>query len=183
VKILILYASTEGQTEKVAQHIAAAVLASGHAAVVHNIGGEHPLPSIRTFDGVIAAASVHQGYHQDAAINLVTAQSENLNAVHSAFISVSLAAAMDDGKAEAQDYVDRFLAATGWKPEMTLLLAGAVRLSGYDYFERQVMKYIVFQRGVAHDLDVDYECTDWGALDGFVAGFLKAAPKPKGAAA
>jgi menaquinone-dependent protoporphyrinogen oxidase len=183
VKILVLFSSTEGQTEKVARHIVANVQAAGHEAAAHNMGGEHRLPPVRTFDAVIAAASVHQGYHQESAVNLATAQATNLNAMHSAFISVSLAAAMPEGRAEAQSYVDRFVASTGWKPKMTLLLAGAVRLSGYDYFERQVMKYIVLQRGVAHDLDVDYECTDWGALDGFVSAFLKAAPKSEGAVA
>lgn len=184
MKILVLYASTEGQTEKVAHHIASAVQSSGHEAMLHNMGGEHRLPPVQTFDGVICAASVHQGFHQESAVNLVTAQASNLNAVHSAFVSVSLSAAMAEGRGEAQGYVDRFVADTGWKPSMTLLLAGAVRLSGYDYFERQVMKFIVLKRGVAlDDLAVDYECTDWGALDGFVAAFLKAAPKPKGAAA
>lgn len=182
MKVLILYASTEGQTRKVAEHIASDVQAAGHEAVVHDMGGEHRLPPVKTFDGVICAASVHQGYHQESAVNLITAQADSLNAMHSAFVSVSLSAAMADGRAEAQGYVDRFLSATGWKPNMTLLLAGAVRLSGYDYFERQVMKYIVLQRGVAHDLDVDYECTDWGALDGFVSAFLKAVP-PQDAAA
>ena len=177
MNILLLYASTEGQTKKVAGRVASIARAAGHEALVHDMASERTLPPIRTFDAVVCAASVHQGYHQESAIGFVSAQAAGLNEKPTAFISVSLSAAMDDGREEAQQYVDRFTEATGWKPRMTLLLGGAVRLSGYDYFERQVMKYVIMQRGVAHDLNVDYECTDWAALEAFVLSFLDAAQK------
>lgn len=180
MNVLVLYSSTEGQTRKVAERIVAQVQAAGHQAALYDMGSEHKVPSIPAFDAVICAASVHQGYHQESASSFVAAQRDLLKGKPSAFISVSLSAALEDGRAEAQGYVDRFLEATDWRPSATLLLAGAVRLSAYDYFERQVLKYIVMQRGVAHDLDVDYECTDWSALASFVDSFLGLAAR-KGA--
>jgi menaquinone-dependent protoporphyrinogen oxidase len=178
MNVLVLYSSTEGQTKKVAERVAAQVEAAGHRATVHHMGSDQKPPSIPEFDAVIAAASVHQGFHQESAINFIAAQAGNLNRKRSAFISVSLSAALAEGRAEAQDYVERFLETTGWKPARCLLLAGAVRLSSYDYFERQVMKYIIAQKGVAHDLHVDYECTDWSELTAFVDTFLGLSSKP-----
>src|SRR5690606_1371751 len=140
MNILVLYASTEGQTRKVAERAAAHAASAGHEVTVCDLGSDRKVPSIPAYDAVIAAASVHQGYHQESAVNFLAAEAEDLNRKKSAFISVSLSAAMADGMAEAQSYVDRFLETTGWKPDACLLLAGAVRLSSYDYFERQVMK-------------------------------------------
>jgi menaquinone-dependent protoporphyrinogen oxidase len=173
MNILVLYSSTEGQAKKVAERIASQVQSAGHRATVYNMGSEEKGPSIPAFDAVICAASVHQRYHQESAIGFVAAHRDQLRSKPSAFISVSLSAALEGGHVEAQGYVDRFLETTGWKPSMALLLAGAVRLSDYDYFERQVMKFIVMQKGIAHDLDVDYECTDWSALESFVGSFLR----------
>lgn len=172
MNVLVLYSSTEGQTKKIAERVAAQVVAAGQSATTYDMGSEQKPPSVAAYDAVIVAASVHQGFHQESATNFVAAQRDNLKTRQSAFISVSLSAAMADGKDEAQSYVDRFSEATGWKPNACLLAAGAVRLSSYDYFERQVMKYIIAQKGIAHDLDVDYECTDWPQLAAFVDAFL-----------
>lgn len=177
MSVLVLYSSTEGQAKKVAEQVAKHAEAAGHAVAIYNMGSDAKVPRIASFDVVIAAASVHQGHHQDSALTFIAAQAGELNLKKSAFISVSLSAAMADGKAEAQAYVDRFLDATGWKPHMCLLAAGAIRLSSYDYFERQVMKYIVMQKGVARDMDVDYECTDWPELEAFVETVLDAGTK------
>jgi menaquinone-dependent protoporphyrinogen oxidase len=134
MNVLVLFSSTEGQTRKVAEHVALQAKSAGHGAVVYDMGSDRSIPSIDAFDTVVCAASVHQGYHQESAIDFVAAQAKALNAKKSAFISVSLSAAMEDGRAEAQAYVDRFLEATGWKPAECLLLGGAIRLSSYDYF-------------------------------------------------
>jgi menaquinone-dependent protoporphyrinogen oxidase len=181
MNVLVLYSSTEGQTRKVAEWIASHVEAAGHQAALADMGAEGRGPSVPAFDTVIVAASVHQGYHQESAASFVTAHLAELEQKPSAFISLSLSAAMDGGQAEAQGYIDRFLETTGWRPRASLALAGAIRLSAYDYFERQVMKYIVMQKGVAHDLNVDYECTDWLALEKFVDSFLGLAARKGGA--
>lgn len=178
MNVLVLYSSTEGQTKKIAERVAAEIGAAGHSADTYDMGSEQKPPSVAAYDAVIVAASVHQGFHQESATNFVTAHKDRLNSKKSAFISVSLSAAMADGHAEAQSYVDKFVETTGWKPDATLLLAGAVRLSSYDYFERQVMKYIITRKGIAHDLNVDYECTDWSELAAFVAAFLGVEKKP-----
>jgi menaquinone-dependent protoporphyrinogen oxidase len=177
MNVLVLYSSTEGQTKKVAERAAAKIRAAGHAAETYDMGSEQKAPAISPYDAVIVAASVHQGFHQESATNFVAAQVGILKTKRTAFISVSLSAAMPDGEAEAQSYVDRFVEVTGWRPGACLLLAGAVRLSSYDYFERQVMKYMIAQKGIAHDLDVDYECTDWSELEAFVGSFLTLEPR------
>jgi menaquinone-dependent protoporphyrinogen oxidase len=82
---------------------------------------------------------------------------------------------LEGARAEAQKYVDRFVSMTGWRPRMTLLLGGALRFTEYDYFQEQIVKFIVMKRGGAASTARDREFTDWQALAEFVAGFLEAA--------
>jgi menaquinone-dependent protoporphyrinogen oxidase len=58
---------------------------------------------------------------------------------------------------------------------MTLLLGGALRFTEYDYFQEQVVKFIVLKRGEAAGTDRDREFTDWNVLASFVDSFLEAA--------
>jgi menaquinone-dependent protoporphyrinogen oxidase len=58
---------------------------------------------------------------------------------------------------------------------MTLLVGGAVRFAEYDYFQQQIVKFIVMKRGKAPSNVPDSEFTDWQALADFIDEFLKAA--------
>jgi menaquinone-dependent protoporphyrinogen oxidase len=127
---------------------------------------------LESFHAFIIAASVHQQQHQEAIEAFVAAHRKLLNAKPSVFISVSLSAAMDDGRTEAQKYVDRFLSVTDWRPSMTLLLGGALRLTEYDYFQEQIVKFIVLKGGSVASSGRDREFTDWNALANFVDQFL-----------
>jgi menaquinone-dependent protoporphyrinogen oxidase len=58
---------------------------------------------------------------------------------------------------------------------MTLLLGGVLPFTEYDYFQEQIVKFIVMKRGGATSTERDHEFTDWKALAGFVDEFLEAA--------
>jgi menaquinone-dependent protoporphyrinogen oxidase len=58
---------------------------------------------------------------------------------------------------------------------MNLLLGAALRFSEYDYFQEQIVEFIVMKRGGAPSTERDREFTDWNALASFVNGFLEMA--------
>ncbi|MFC6726091.1 flavodoxin domain-containing protein, partial [Halobium palmae] len=102
-----------------------------------------------------------------------------LNDRPTAFLSVSLSASDEATRAEAEGYVDEFLAETGWTPDATLAVAGAVPYTKYGFLKRLLMKRIVGKRGGDTDTSRDYEYTDWDAVDEFAAAFAVAAdPTP-----
>jgi menaquinone-dependent protoporphyrinogen oxidase len=115
---------------------------------------------LQSFDVFVIAGSVHQERHQDAIINFAIAHHELLNAKPAAFISVSLSAVLEDEKKEAQKYVDRFVSVTGWQPRMSLLLGGALRFTEYDYFQEQIVKFIIMKRGGAASTERDHDFTE-----------------------
>lgn len=170
--VLVSFATTEGQTRKIAERISLQVRERGHEVNLYDTASLTDVPEVAAFDAMIVAASVHEEHHQDSAINFTAAHLDQLICKPSAFISVSLSAAMPNGRAEAQHYVDRFIAATGWAAAKTLLLGGALRWSDCDYFQRQVLKHILLEGDVTPGEDVNYEFTDWMALQSFVDDFL-----------
>ena len=172
VTVLISFATTEGQTLKIAERISLQIRERGHEVNLYDTASMTDVPEVAAFDAMIVAASVHEEHHQDSAVNFAAAHLDQLICKPSAFVSVSLSAAMPNGQAEAQHYVDRFIAATGWSPAKALLLGGALRWSECDYFQRQVLKHILLKDDVNPGEDFNHEFTDWEALQSFVDDFL-----------
>lgn len=175
MNVLIVYATSEGQTQKVAERAAAIGRERGHQVALRDSAAPGSGTDLESFDAFIAAASVHQKQHQESITDFVIAHRGLLDAKPSSFISVSLSAALEEGQAEAQSYVDCFMGVTGWRPPMTLLLGGALRFTDYDYFQEQIVKFIVMQGGGPVSAEHDREFTDWDALARFVEDFLDAA--------
>jgi menaquinone-dependent protoporphyrinogen oxidase len=175
LNVLIVYATTEGQTRKIAEWTATRIRERGHQAKLLDSAAVESDLDLEAYDAFIVAASVHQECHQEEITNFVIAHREALATKPSAFISVSLSAVLEGAKTEAQKYVDSFLSVSGWQPRRTLLLGGALRFTEYDYFQEQIVKFIVMKRGDAPSTGRDREFTDWQALADFVDGFLEAA--------
>lgn len=182
-RILIVYGTTEGQTRKIGQRIAAVAQARGHdvqtvdSATLSGplTGGEH--------DAVLVGASLHRGRYQSSVERFVRTNLALLNRLPSAFFGVSLVAASRDREhaKEADKLVERFLAETGWRAARSASLAGALPYSRYGFFKRLLMRLIVWREGGDTDASRDYEYTDWDAVDGFARSFLGEAVEPAGA--
>ena len=50
-----------------------------------------------------------------------------------------------------------------------------MHVTEYDYFQEQIVKFVVMKRGGAARTARDREFTDWNALAGFVDGFVETA--------
>jgi menaquinone-dependent protoporphyrinogen oxidase len=172
MKVLVSFATSEGHTRRIATYVADVAKARGHDVELYDTASLESTSDVGAFDAILLAASVHESSHQHSARDFAIAHGGQLARVPSAFISVSLSAATDDGLEEAQGYVDRFIADTQWTPKKTLLVGGALRLGDYDYFQRQVMANILRRRGLPQQADGDYEFTDWAALQKFVVDLL-----------
>jgi menaquinone-dependent protoporphyrinogen oxidase len=165
MKILIAYASTEGQTRKIVQFCADYFSEEGHTVELLTAEDAKGIDLSR-FDAVLLAASIHGGKYQKPLVKLATRNADALGRMKSAFMSVSLAAAGtdDDDWKGLRDTVDRFSAKTGWTPNTVMHVAGAFRFSEYDFFKSWAMRWIAAQRDQEVDPHADKEYTDWEAL-------------------
>jgi menaquinone-dependent protoporphyrinogen oxidase len=174
VKILIVYATTEGQTQIIAERVAAQMRESGHDPELYDAARRPGDLDISAFDKIIVAGSVHQRRHQRQLEIFVLSNVAQLKTKQTLFLSVSLSAAFDDGKAEAQGYVDEFFAYTGWQASQALPVAGALRYDEYDFFMEQIVEHVVLKDREVTGPPGDHEFTDWAALFRSVEAFLQA---------
>lgn len=166
MKILILYGTTEGQTRKVCTFLAERLRAKGaEVELADATAGEGADPN--AFDAAILAASLHVGQYQRAVVDFARAHHARLNAMPSAFVSVSLSTV--DGDAEERESlaacVENFKAYTGWTEAEVHHVAGAIRLAAYDFFKRWVMRLVAWEKKLKLAPDQDLELTDWPALE------------------
>ncbi|MGI9493166.1 MAG: flavodoxin domain-containing protein [Geminicoccaceae bacterium] len=171
MKILIAYGSTEGQTRKIALRAGEHLRARHHDVEVIDFADLPEEFDILAFDAAIIAASVHQWQHQTEMVDFVIEHKDWLDQRLTAFISVSLSAAFEEDKAEAELYIDQFIDETGWRPQHALSLAGALRYKEYDFMRRWVMRFMASAKGASTDTTKDHEYTDWEKLNGFLDQF------------
>ncbi|WP_049927766.1 flavodoxin domain-containing protein [Halopiger goleimassiliensis] len=172
-RTLVCYGSSEGQTRKIATRMASVLESAGHRVRLVD-AAERPIDlDVGAYDGVLVGASIHAGRHQTAVREFVRAHTGVLNRVPSGFVSVSLTAAHEDPaeRAPAEELLEGFLEETGWNPDATLTVAGALKYSQYGRFKRFLMRRIAGKAGGDTDTSRDYEYTDWEDVDAFAREF------------
>jgi menaquinone-dependent protoporphyrinogen oxidase len=184
MRILILYATVEGQTRKIAKTIAERLEHGGHVVTLveaNQVGYVDP----GWGDAAVLCAPIHVGHYPTPFVHFVKNWRDELNSTPSAFVSVSLAAASDsaDERAEAARFPRKLAADTGWEPAFVHNCAGALRYTEYDFFKQWMMKRISASEHRPTDTSKDYEYTDWNALGAFIDGFAAEAEKAAAARA
>jgi menaquinone-dependent protoporphyrinogen oxidase len=190
MRILILYGTTEGQTRRICEKIASQLSSLGDTTtlmdastitdpVLATTSGSNPgplkpgpvnnaplAPDVTAFDAAILAASVHAGEYQASIQQFARTNAAALNAMPTAFVSVSLSAASDDAaeRTAIDECAGRFAKTTGWIPLETLHVAGAFRFTRYDFFKGWAMKLIAWEKKVTFEAGKDLELTNWGTL-------------------
>lgn len=159
--VLVLFATSEGHTARVAERIAAHLRARGHRV---DVAPAATPAGISGYAGVIVGASVHYGHHPAWLARLLRRQ--DLCGVRTAFFSVSLGA-----KAE---YAARFLRRARWQPDRVAVFSGALLYSKYGPLKRRVVR--AFAALAGHDTDTtrDHEYTDWKTVERFAGEFSEA---------
>ena len=172
MKILIAYATTEGQTRKICQTIAEQLDGLGHQVELLDTARKRRDVHPDDFDRFIVAASVHQDKHQGEIEVFVEASKDVLAAKPTMFLSVSLAIAFEEKRADADTYITEFSDRTGWTPTKALKVAGAVRSEEYDYFEQQILEHVVLKDRENFQANQAQEFTDWVELAREVEAFV-----------
>lgn len=179
-RLLIVYATTDGQTGKIARFLARELQELGARVELFDAGfaprtavelsnAAFAAPNPEPFDGVIVAASVHAGGFQRSVARWVAAHRDALHRTNAIFLPVCLSVLQKDPRV-ARDLariIDRFKQRTGWIPAEIRPVAGAVLYSRYWWLKRMAMRYIMKKAGGGTDTSRDYEYTDWADLEKF----------------
>ena len=171
-KIIIGYGTPEGQTARIAEHIAEVIRGRGHEAQAVDLK-RSPEVRLDDYDAAIVGGSIHMGKHEEHVVDFVQKNRIGLERLPSAFFSVSLAAHGDLENARA--YVENFEQQTGWHPGQVGLFSGALLYRHYGFLKRLMMKKIVSDKpgGLSTDTSRDHVYTDWDEVKRFAEAFLE----------
>ncbi len=170
--VLIAYATTEGQTRKIARFCADCLIAQGHSVELLPLAdaAEDDGFDLKRFDSAVLAGSVHGGRLQPQLARFATRYAAELNVRQTMFLMVSLAAAGNDPDEHAHlaRIASEFAQTAGWTPSQVAHVAGAFRFTQYDFFKGLAMRWIAHSKGEDVDPQRDKEYTDWDALAGLL---------------
>ncbi|MCG8653704.1 MAG: menaquinone-dependent protoporphyrinogen IX dehydrogenase [Pirellulales bacterium] len=186
MRTLVLYATGEGQTKKIAEHIVARLKSLHFPADLHHVADEEEEPvALDAYDAVIVGSPMHYSHYDSRLAKYLQDYSTALADIPSAFFSVSLGIMSDkeDEQNEIKASTDAYLNETGWDPPIKKHFAGALVYSKYGWLKRQMMKMIVRRGGGPTNTNYDYEFTDWPQVERFVdefAEFVNSCKQPDG---
>jgi menaquinone-dependent protoporphyrinogen oxidase len=183
IRVGVFYATREGHTQHVAEHVAADLRERGFDVDIVSVRGRFPFP-LSDYSAAVLAASVHGGRHENEMVQFVKDHRSGLDRMVTAFLSVTLSEAgaerHDASLAEHEQFVQdvdrmlgKFFEETDWLPTFTRPVAGALLYSRYNFLVRLVMKSIAKKVGAETDTSRDYVYTDWKELDNFTQEFAR----------
>lgn len=170
MKIAVLYASREGQTASIAARIASQLEAVDEIQCdCLDIAHLPDNVELANYHAVLMGCSIHYGHFASVFRHYAEAHAAQLNAMPSAFFSVSLVA-RKPGKdtPETNVYTRKFLASTSWKPRHSAAFAGAVKYDMYRWWDRIIVQLIMAMGKGETGRHAHVEYTDWDAVTRFV---------------
>lgn len=172
-KLAVLYATTEGQTMKIASHIAQRLREQGHDVDQHHVDALDDFDASR-FDGVMLGGSIHEGHYQRYFVRWLAEHQRELASRPTALFTVCLAIASphEAERAEARHFPDQLLERAKLAPDRSAVFAGALKYTQYSWLKRALMKQIAKHEGASVDATTDHEYTSWPEVDAFVDDFV-----------
>jgi len=166
-KFLLLYSTVDGHTRTICERLVGRIEARGHEVSVVSFdsdGGEDPA----RFDRIVIGASVRYGKHRENVLQFFRRHGQTLQQQPVAMFSVSLVARKPNrASTDNNPYLKRFLKEIPCRPQALAVFAGKLNYPVYSFWDRQVIRLIMWiTKGPTQpDAVVDY--TDWQQVDDF----------------
>ena len=127
-----------------------------------------PVPDLNSYDKVVIGARVRHGRHSPRVAGFVERHRKVLEAKSSAFFSVNIVARKPEkGRPETNPYVRKFLRQVAWRPTAIAVFAGKLDYPHYDFWDRAIIRFIMWLTRGPTDPNTVVEFTDWGQVDAF----------------
>jgi len=171
MKTLIIYSSVDGQTQKICQHIQGCCLAAGEQVSIVALDKAGEL-SLTDFDKVLIGASIRYGKHRPELLAFVNEHSTQLAEKLNAFFTVNVVARKPlKNTPDTNPYMQKFLRQSRWQPQQLAVFAGKISYPAYGFFDKQMIRFIMWLTKGPTDLSGTFEFTDWQRVTQFGEAF------------
>ena len=163
---LIIYSSTDGHTKIICKRIID-FLKDRNIAKLVSLNEAKNL-DLSEFDKIIIGASIRYGKHSEDLYKFIELNKNILNEKESIFFSVNVVARKPEKNTpDNNPYIKKFLKISKWKPKKIGVFAGKVDYPNYNFFDKYIIKLIMFITGGPTDTSQSYEFTDWSKVEEF----------------
>jgi menaquinone-dependent protoporphyrinogen oxidase len=167
--VALYYATRDGQSRRIAEHISRSMAAAGVFAAPQNVANMRPA-DLAAAPVIVLVAAVRYGRHLPEAERFLAEYGSLASPPPLALASVSLVA-RKAGKTSAQGnpYLRKVIARHRLAPALAAAFAGRLEYRRCGWLDRQIIRVIMLLTGGPTDPDTCVEFTSWPAVDDFAA--------------
>jgi len=166
-QILIIYSTTDGQTEKICRRLQSVIERDGSQVTLCTITDSSNL-DLRPFDKVVIGASIRYGRHNPLVADFIDRNKALLDSKPNAFFSVNVVARKPEkSRPEANPYLQKFLRRINWRPRELAVFAGKIDYPSYGPLDRLMIRLIMRMTKGPTDPTAVIEFTDWQQVEEF----------------
>ncbi len=165
-KILIIYSTTDGQTKKICLRLAE--LSKNKNNIDLFSIDEIEKIDLQGYEQIILGASIRYGKHNPKVFDFVKNHRDILDKKETAFFTVNVVARKKEKNTpETNPYMKKFLDLSSWEPKKLGVFAGKIDYPKYGFFDKQIIRLIMFITKGPTDTSQTYEFTDWEKVEEF----------------
>jgi menaquinone-dependent protoporphyrinogen oxidase len=166
-KILILYSTTDGHTRKICSRLQQVIEQQGHEVTLVSVDNESQA-DLQTFDKIVIGASIRYGKHSPRITDFINRNKRLLDSKPNAFFSVNIVARKPEkNQPDTNPYLRKFLKQIAWQPRELAVFAGKLEYPKYSFFDRLMIRLIMFITKGPTDPKAVIEFTDWQQVEAF----------------
>ena len=163
---LIIYSTTDGQTKNICSRIGE-FLSNDIPSKIISLS-DATKDDIEKYDRVIIGASIRYGKHRKELFEFIEINLDELTKKDNAFFSVNVVARKPEKNTpETNPYMQKFLLKTRWVPQKLAVFAGKIDYPKYNFFDKQMIRLIMWVTKGPTNIKNTYEFTDWNKVDSF----------------
>ena len=163
---LILYSSTDGHTKTICERIKNFLNEENKTKIISL--DEATKLDLSEFNKIIIGASIRYGKHSKELYKFIEINKNILDQKESIFFSVNVVARKPEKNSpDTNPYIKKFLKISKWKPKKIGVFAGKVDYPKYGFFDKYIIKLIMYITNGPTDTSQSYEFTDWSKVEDF----------------
>jgi len=165
-KTLILYSTTDGQTKRICESIKINLKNRDLIDLVQL--DKNTNVSIASYNEIIIGASIRYGKHKKDLFDFIEKNKNLLDTKRNAFFTVNVVARKaEKNRVDTNPYMKKFLETVNWKPKILAVFAGKIDYPKYRFFDKHIIRLIMFITNGPTNTTESYEFTDWSDVKEF----------------
>ncbi|HEX4859002.1 MAG TPA: menaquinone-dependent protoporphyrinogen IX dehydrogenase [Usitatibacteraceae bacterium] len=169
---LIIYSTVDGQTLRICERLKVRFESAGWTVRLSTVAEAGGL-DLAAFERIVIGASIRYGKHRADLVQFLVDRGAQLSRQRTAFFTVNVVARKPEkNRPDTNPYMVKLMKRLDWRPALLDVFAGKIDYPRYGFFDRQIIRFIMFlTKGPTGANDV-VEFTDWARVDAFAEAVL-----------